>query len=169
MSRLMAANGCRNVRAARGRVAMTGGRNDVICSPYAQSGLLWELVAETTGPMTVRPSCGERSAPEMNPLLSGDYLDRMAQDDPEGYESEVLGGFRAGLYLSWIRRRLLRASIPACVSGRPQPNASGRRWWFVRLPSGGRRRCGGRRPWRKPVPTWSRDSLRHSRRGKSAV
>jgi C-terminal processing protease CtpA/Prc len=33
----------------------------------------------------------------MNPTLPADYLQRMEQDDPEGYRSEVLGEFRAGV------------------------------------------------------------------------
>jgi hypothetical protein len=32
----------------------------------------------------------------MNPKLSSDYLERLRQDDPEAYRSEVLGEFRAG-------------------------------------------------------------------------
>jgi hypothetical protein len=33
----------------------------------------------------------------MNPSLPADYLERMKQDDPEAYRSEVLGEFRAGV------------------------------------------------------------------------
>ena len=33
----------------------------------------------------------------MNPTLSADYLARMREDDPEGYRTEVLGEFRAGI------------------------------------------------------------------------
>jgi hypothetical protein len=33
----------------------------------------------------------------MNPTLPADYLQRMAEDDPEAYRSEVLGQFRAGV------------------------------------------------------------------------
>jgi hypothetical protein len=39
----------------------------------------------------------QASAPEMNPTLSANYLARMEQDDPEGYRSEILGEFRAGV------------------------------------------------------------------------
>jgi hypothetical protein len=39
----------------------------------------------------------QASAPEMNPTLPADYLDRMRTDYPEAYRSEVLGEFRAGL------------------------------------------------------------------------
>jgi hypothetical protein len=33
----------------------------------------------------------------MNPTLPADYLDRMREDDPEAYRSEVLGEFRSGI------------------------------------------------------------------------
>lgn len=33
----------------------------------------------------------------MNPTLPADYVERMKQDDPEAYRSEVLGEFRAGI------------------------------------------------------------------------
>src|SRR5262249_38623647 len=39
----------------------------------------------------------QASAPEMNSTLPADYLERMREDDPEAYRSEVLGEFRSGI------------------------------------------------------------------------
>jgi hypothetical protein len=47
----------------------------------------------------------------MNPTLPADYLERMEQDDPEAYRSEVLGEFRAGL-----ATLLDPEAIQACVA-----------------------------------------------------
>ncbi|MEQ1679265.1 MAG: hypothetical protein ABL950_01465 [Nitrospira sp.] len=84
-------------RVARGRVAMTGGKIVAISSPYFQSGLLFELYKKHYGNDGSPVLLWQASSKDMNPLLSEDYLARMREDDPEGYESEVLGQFRAGL------------------------------------------------------------------------
>jgi hypothetical protein len=49
------------------------------------------------GEMTLPVLVWQATAPEMNPTLPADYLDRMAHDDPDAYRSEVLGEFRAGI------------------------------------------------------------------------
>lgn len=84
------------LRALRPALATTGGKLVVLSSPYSQSGALWELHRRHFGrddsPMLV----WQASAPEMNPTLPADYLERMREDDPEAYRSEVLGEFRTG-------------------------------------------------------------------------
>lgn len=84
-------------RVARGRVAMTGGKIVAISSPYFQSGLLFELYKKHYGNDGSPVLIWQASSKDMNPLLSEDYLQRMREDDPEAFESEVLGQFRAGL------------------------------------------------------------------------
>jgi hypothetical protein len=99
------------LRAARPTTATTGGRLILLSSPYGQSGVLWDLYrlhyAKDDSPVLI----WKGSAPEMNPLLPADYLERMREDDPEGYRSEVLGEFRAG-----ITALFDPAAIDACVA-----------------------------------------------------
>lgn len=85
------------LRAARGRLATTGGKLVVLSSPYAAAGALYDLhrrhYSRDDSPVLV----WQASAPAMNPTLPADYIERMAQDDPEAYRSEVLGEFRQGV------------------------------------------------------------------------
>ncbi len=85
------------LRTARGRVATTGGKVVTISSPYAASGALYEAhrrhFAKNDSPTLV----WQASAPEMNPTLPADYLERMERDDPEAFASEVAGQFRSGV------------------------------------------------------------------------
>jgi hypothetical protein len=85
------------LRAARGRVATTGGKLVILSSPYAQTGALYELHRKHFGQEDSDVLVWQAAAPAMNPTLPADYLTRMAQDDPEAYRSEVLGEFRAGI------------------------------------------------------------------------
>jgi hypothetical protein len=85
------------LRAARGRLATTGGKLIVLSSPYAQTGALYDLHRKNHGRDDSDVLVWQASAPEMNPTLPSDYLQRIAQDDPEAYRSEVLGEFRTGL------------------------------------------------------------------------
>ena len=85
------------LRVARGRVAMTGGKILILSSPYGQSGALWNLYRKHYGRDDSSTLVWQGTGPEMNPKLPADYLTRMAQDDPEAYQSEVLGQFRAGI------------------------------------------------------------------------
>lgn len=101
------------LRAVRPALATTGGRLYISSSPYAQSGALWDLYRKHHGARLVGQSSTvvlRASAPEMNGTLPADYLERMAEDDPEAYRSEVLGEFRAGL-----SALLEGAAIDACV------------------------------------------------------
>jgi hypothetical protein len=84
------------LRAARGRVATTGGKLIILSSPYSQTGALYELHRKHYGCDDSDVLVWQASAYEMNPTLPADYLQRMAQDDPEAYRSEVLGEFRPG-------------------------------------------------------------------------
>ena len=83
--------------ALRPTLAMTGGRLVILSSPYGQSGALWDLHRRHYGRDDSPVLVWKASAPEMNSLLSADYLERMKESDAESYQSEVLGEFRAGL------------------------------------------------------------------------
>jgi hypothetical protein len=77
----------------------------------------------------------QAAAPEMNPTLPADYLQRMSEDDPEAYRSEVLGEFRAGVS-SFLDPELLQA----CVTERVEiPPAVGIVYGGFVDPSGGSR------------------------------
>ncbi len=123
------------LRAARTRLATTGGKLLILSSPYAQSGALWDLYRKNYGkdtPILV----WQGSAAEMNPTLPVDYLERMREDDPEAYRSEVLGEFRAGV-TSLFDPDALNACV---VTGRRElPPVSGVRYSAFVDPSGGRR------------------------------
>jgi hypothetical protein len=106
-------------RVARGRVAMTGGKIIAISSPYAQSGLLWELHRKHFGQDDSPTLIWQASAPEMNPLLPADYLARMEQDDPDAYRSEVLGEFRGGVS-TLFDPDVLQESVDVGVRERPR-------------------------------------------------
>jgi hypothetical protein len=85
------------LRAARSRVATTGGKLLILSSPYGPFGALWELHRRHYGREGASTLVWQASAPAMNPTLPADYLEKMAQDDPDAYRSEVLGEFRTGL------------------------------------------------------------------------
>lgn len=100
------------LRVARGRVAMTGGKILILSSPYGQSGALWDLYRRHYGKDDSYTLVWQGTGPEMNPKLPADYLTRMAENDPDAYQSEVLGQFRAGLNLL-----LDPENLTACVDG----------------------------------------------------
>jgi hypothetical protein len=102
------------LRALRPTLATTGGRLIVLSSPYAQTGALWDLHRRHYGKEESSTLVWQASAPEMNPTLPADYLERMREDDPEAYRSEVLGEFRAGV-ASFFDPEVLDSSI---VEGR---------------------------------------------------
>lgn len=85
------------LRAARTRTATTGGKVLILSSPYGASGALWEAHRKNFGVEESPVLVWQASAPQMNPTLPADYLERMEQDDPEAYRSEVLGEFRQGV------------------------------------------------------------------------
>lgn len=85
------------LRAARGRVATTGGKLVVLSSPYAATGALYELHRKHYAREDSAILVWQAASPDMNPTLPADYLRRMADDDPEAYRSEVLGEFRSGV------------------------------------------------------------------------
>jgi hypothetical protein len=115
------------LRVARGRVAMTGGKVIVLSSPYGQSGALWELYRKHYGNDTSSTLVWQASAPQMNPTLPANYLERMAQDDPDAYRSEVLGEFRAG-----VATLFDPDALAACVDDgvRERRLVSGCRWFL---------------------------------------
>ena len=85
------------LRAVRTRLATTGGKLLILSSPYAQAGALWNLHRKHHGREDSPTLVWQATAPEMNPTLPTDYLERMELEDPEAYRSEVLGEFRAGV------------------------------------------------------------------------
>jgi hypothetical protein len=124
------------LRAVRPTLATTGGRLVILSSPAGQSGALWDLYrlhfARDEAPILV----WRGSAPEMNPTLPADYLQRMEQDDPEGYRSEVLGEFRAGVS-ALFDPEMLEACVARGV--RERPPEDGVTYQAAADPSGGRR------------------------------
>src|SRR5262249_20680775 len=61
------------LRAARGRVATTGGKLIILSSPYAQTGALYELHRKHFGRDDSDVLVWQASAPDMNPSLPADY------------------------------------------------------------------------------------------------
>lgn len=124
------------LRALRPTLATTGGRLAILSSPYGQSGALWDLHRRCHGREGAATLVWQADAPTMNPTLPRDYLERMHQDDPEAYRSEVLGEFRAGL-----ATLLDPDAIDACVAHgrRDLPPAAGCTYHAFVDPSGGRR------------------------------
>jgi hypothetical protein len=101
------------LRALRPCLATTGGKLIVLSSPYGQTGALWELHRKHYGRDDSPVLVWQATAPEMNPTLPADYLERMREDDPEAYRSEVLGEFRTG-----ISTLLHPEVLQACVADR---------------------------------------------------
>jgi hypothetical protein len=85
------------LRALRPALATTGGKLIVLSSPYGQFGALWELHRRHFGRDDSAVLVWQATAPDMNPSLPRDYLERMREDDPEAYRSEVLGEFRSSV------------------------------------------------------------------------
>jgi hypothetical protein len=102
------------LRAARGRLATTNGRLVVISSPYGETGALWELKKAHFGKKDSPVLVWQATAPEMNPTLPRDYIARMRVEDPDGYRSEVMGEFRAGVSTAFDRE-----SVEACLAEGP--------------------------------------------------
>lgn len=98
------------LRALRPALATTGGKLVILSSPYAQTGALWELHRRHFGRDDSSTLVWQATAPEMNPSLPADYLERMRDDDPEAYRSEVLGEFRSG-----VANFLDPEALEACV------------------------------------------------------
>lgn len=109
------------LRAARGRLATTGGKLIILSSPYAQTGALYDLYRKHYGRDDSDVLVWQAAAPAMNPTLPADYLQRMEQDDPDAYRSEVLGEFRAGVS-TLFEPEALNACIPTSIRERaPEP------------------------------------------------
>ncbi|MBI2526595.1 MAG: hypothetical protein HYV93_11465 [Candidatus Rokubacteria bacterium] len=123
------------LRALRPCLATTGGRLIVLSSPYGQSGALWDLYHQHYGRDDSLVLVWQASAPEMNPLIPANYLERM-QDDPEAYRSEVLGEFRAGL-AALFDPDVFDGLVPDGI--RERPPAPGTLYVAGCDPSGGRR------------------------------
>lgn len=85
------------LRALRPTLATTAGKLLILSSPYGQSGALFDLFRSHHGRDDSPVLVWQGSAADMNPTLPSDYLNRMREDDPEAYRSEVLGEFRSGV------------------------------------------------------------------------
>jgi hypothetical protein len=107
------------LRAVRPCLATTGGKLFILSSPYAQTGALYDLYRRHFGRDDSPVLVWQASAPEMNPTLSPNYLQRMAQDDPEAFRSEVLGEFRAGVS-TFLDADTIAASVDVDVRERPR-------------------------------------------------
>jgi hypothetical protein len=140
------------LRAVRPCLATTGGKLFVLSSPYAQTGALYDLHRRHYGRSESPVLVWQASAPEMNPTLSSDYLQRMAQDDPEAYRSEVLGEFRAG-----VSTFLDPETIVACVEStvRERPAVSGFSYVAFDDPASG----SGADAWAKAIAHRERDRV----------
>lgn len=115
--------------------ATTGGRGITLSSPYGQTGALWELHRRHFARDDSSTLVWVAPAPPMNPTLASDYLQRLEQDDPEGYRSEVLGEFRAGQMML-----LDPAALDQCIADwRELPPARDTRYFGFYDASGGRR------------------------------
>ena len=106
------------LRAVRPTLATTNGRLIILSSPYGQSGALWELDRKHFGRDESNVLVWHGTAKEMNPTLPQDYLQRMEQDDPEAYRSEVLGEFRTGVS-TLFSPEALAACVDIGVKERP--------------------------------------------------
>ncbi|MBI4605859.1 MAG: hypothetical protein HY721_28165 [Planctomycetes bacterium] len=124
------------LRAVRPTLATTGGRLIVLSSPYGQAGALWDLHRRHYGQDAASTLVWQASAPSMNPTLPRDYLERMREEDPEAYRSEVLGEFRSGV-ATFFEPEALDAVV---VRGRRELEpADGVRYSAFVDPSGGSR------------------------------
>ena len=85
------------LRAVRPTLATTGGKLFVLSSPYGQSGALWDLYRRHYGKDGSEVLVWQASAPDMNPTLPTNYLERMREEDPEAAAAEIDGEFRKGL------------------------------------------------------------------------
>lgn len=123
------------LRAVRPSLATTGGKLFIFSSPYSQTGALWDLHRRHYGRDDSGTLIWVASAPAMNPTLPADYLERMQQDDPEAYRSEVLGEFRAGISTFFDPQ-----ALDACVADwRELPWVQGVRHYAHFDASGGQR------------------------------
>lgn len=124
------------LRALRPALATTGGKLVILSSPYGQAGALWDLHRRHYGRDGSTTLVWQADAPSMNPTLPADYLERMREDDPEAYRSEVLGEFRTG-----VSSLFDPAALDACVvpERRELPPREGVRYRAFVDPSGGSR------------------------------
>lgn len=106
------------LRALRPALATTGGKLGILSSPYGQTGALWDLHRQHYGRDDSTTLVWQASAPEMNPSLPADYLEKMRQDDPEAFRSEVLGEFRQGVS-TFFDGDALDSCIPPNIRERP--------------------------------------------------
>ena len=106
------------LRAVTPTLATTGGRLVILSSPYAASGVLFDLHRQFYGREDAETLVWQATAPEMNPTLPADYLRLMRETDPEGYAAEVGGEFRQGLSLL-LDPLVIEAAVDRDVVVRP--------------------------------------------------
>jgi hypothetical protein len=121
-------------RAVLPTLSTTGGKLVIVSSPYLATDLIGELHRRHWGHDESSTLIVQASAPELNPTLPLDYLQRMEQDDPEAYRSEVLGEFWSGLSV-FIDSQALEGCV---VTRRDLPPVAGVRYFIGGDFSGGR-------------------------------
>jgi len=82
------------LRAIRPSLATTDGRLLVLSSPYHATGALWDLHRKHYGVEASDVLVWQAGSVDMNPTISRRVLERLRDDDPIAYESEVLAMFR---------------------------------------------------------------------------
>lgn len=111
------------MRAVRPCVATTNGKIFITSSPYGRSGLLYDLTRKHFGVDDSPVLIWRGTAPQMNPSLPSNYLERMRAEDPEAAAAEIDGEFRAGIS-QWIDPETLREVVADGIRERPyEPGA----------------------------------------------
>jgi hypothetical protein len=106
------------LRAARPCLATTGGKLMVLSSPYAQSGALFDLHRRNYGREESSTLVWQASAPEMNPTLPADYLERMRPTTPRRTAPRCSASSAPASRRSLIPRLSRRASSRIAMSYR---------------------------------------------------
>jgi hypothetical protein len=128
------ANDAEVVRSLRPGLATTGGKLVGLSSPYARSGLLWEVYRRYHG-QGGDVLVWQAPTLTMNPTLNPELIARDLEADPEAAQSEWLAEFRSDLE-TFISLEALQAVV---VSGRHElPPQTGVHYTAFVDPSGGR-------------------------------
>jgi hypothetical protein len=109
------------LRACRPCLATTGGKLVTLSSPAGATGALWDLHRQHFGRDDSDVLVWVASAPDMNPTLPRDYVDRMRQNDPDAYRSEVLAEFRQGVSSLFDPSALDAVVLPGVRERLPDP------------------------------------------------
>jgi hypothetical protein len=128
------ANDTEVVRALRPGLATTGGKLVGLSSPYAQTGVLWEIFKKYWG-KEGGPLVWKAATLAMNPTLSAGLVENALQEDPEAARSEWEAEFRSDLETFLPLEALQAVVIPGRHELPPQAGVS---YTAFVDPSGGR-------------------------------